>query len=375
MTFDNLRNNYFQAETGSVFLAQKTNNNISLRSGQFFAGAGETAMRFESPGVNMTLPKKALALITVRRNKQTSITLLDSGNSPNVFVNVAYQQRGIALKSGDVLEVTPAAFSSGAPKIATTRNVQNVRYTAHKSKANMVNLLERNMLLNCRHLRLAQAWPYEQLDHRYGRFGQRLAQPQPRITGSVTEVIRPIAYIQPSLPNAWMSARAVVKEIANGHYFLSSGTILAHATIPLIFDTPNGTVTVKQNSVALISSQETMTRVFDLHDERRNGVVAVSGQTSLNLNPGSEVALMARSQGDISRVVLGDNIGHKNIRVMKIGGGHGRGMVTGEFSMSDLLAYHPLLQKLRKSTDKNDQELVKSLMKTAAARASMDFGG
>ena len=190
-----------------------------------------------------------------------------------------------------------------------------------------------------------------------------------RISG---DPLLPVGYIQPHLTNTWMSAHAVITEITEGHYFLSSGSILANAKTPLLIDTPHGSVMVKQDSVAIISSQETMTRIFDLHDHHRNGVTAISGENSLNLNPGSEAALMDRNERDVNRVVLTDDIGHRNVRMVTIGGG--RGMVTGDFSMGDLLAYHPLLQQLRKSPDKADQELVQSLLKTAAAMSSMNLG-
>jgi len=49
-------------------------------------------------------------------------------------------------------------------------------------------------------------------------------------------------------------------------------------------------------------------------------------------------------------------------------------VITGRFSMTDVLAYQPLLRKLRNSQNKNDKQLLGSLIKTAAARATMDEG-
>jgi hypothetical protein len=384
MTFGKLRNSYIQAERGSTLFVQKSNNIISLKTGQFFIGAGDTPLHLQAPGLHMALPPKAIALVTVRRNKETRFVLMDSGNSSNIFANVAYQQRGIGLKSADELIVIPrpARTPVNASKSIARKaeRVEDFQYTTRKGRANVGELLERNQLLNCRYFRLANAWPYQQLEHRYG---SRLAGKQ-RFTGYVPklskerivtipeEVLKPIVYIQPNIPNAWMSAHAVVTEIKSGHYFLASGSILAHTKTPLIVDTPHGAIMLKKDSVVLISSQATMTRVFNLYDCQTSGVLAIAGKRSLKLVPGSEVALMERSEGDISRIVLDDSIGHKNMRIVKAG--DGRGMITGEFSMGDLLAYHPLLQKLRKSTDKVDQDLIKSLMKTAAARSTMDFG-
>src|SRR5580658_1703387 len=93
MTFGHLRNSYIQAEKGSALFVQK-NNNISLKSGQFFVGAGDVPLHFLAPGLNVALPPKGLALITVKRNKETRITLLDSGKSASVLVTVAHQPRG-----------------------------------------------------------------------------------------------------------------------------------------------------------------------------------------------------------------------------------------------------------------------------------------
>jgi hypothetical protein len=363
MTFDKLPNSYVQGERGSTLQVLK-NNSISITGGQFLMAAGYVPVAFRAGGVSSRLPAGAIALVSLKTKNETHITLLDSGNVPTLAVTV---QNGslVAMKTGDELTIS----RNGTARGVTTTNA--VTYRTAKTRPDVPMLLVRNMLLNCRSIRLTNAWPYRQLDKRYG-VGLASQQTSPPITEKAAAVLVPIAYLPAKPPDSWMSAHAVMSKISEGHYRLSSGTILAHAVQSLTVDTPQGSVTLEHGAVAIVSSQLRMTRVFSLIDHSRRGVLATSEDRTLSVEPGHELALLDATEAQVQRVILSDGIGHKDIKAMQLNPSHG--LLTGEFSMGDLLAYHPLLQELRKSADKGDRDLVQSLIKTAAAIDTMELG-
>ncbi len=365
MTFDRQQNSYAQGVKGSRF-ALRNDRTISIQSGQFLLGARYSPVSFRTMGTNLRLPAGGLALVTIKGNNQTSITLLDKGRSEGVFVEIA---GGSAVKLIQADELTVASYSSTDNRSKAGRSAAaGLRYKTSKTKADIQVLLANNMLLNCHTIRLQNAWPYKRLDTIYGVGLARKAPVKPSAAKSATGLL-PIAYVSVTPADCWMSPHGVVTKIAEGHFYLRSGSILARGKQPITVDTPQGSVTVKEDAVAIISIQNKMTRVMNLIDHHRKGVVATSMNRVLELSPGREAVLVVATAEQIKRVVLDDAIGHKDIQTVQIDPEHG--LITGQFAMGDLLAQHPLLQRLRKSEDKADQDLVKSLMKTAAAQATM----
>ncbi len=312
-------------------------------------------------------------MITVRP-KESRITLLDNGNAANVFVSIAYQTKKVEMKPTEQLVITsaPRPVPTKQQLANGIRPVNHAQYRAHKSQADMGLMLERNFLLNCRVIRLANAWPYKRLDQRYGlALRSRTTVNIPRPSSVAVELL-PIAMTSITLPDSWPSSRAVLTDAADGHYNLRSGSILIHATKAMTIDTPHGSIFLEEGPVVLISSQEKMTRVFNLHDQKKGSVTLLDQEKTMKLEIGHEAALMDGNQVDISRVILDDNIGHKDLKAIRVDEAHG--MVTGEFSMGDMVVYQPLLQQLRKSKSKSDHDLVEKLIKSAAARQTMELG-
>lgn len=367
MTFERPPNTYVQGEKGSK-LAVRKDKTVSIQSGQFLLGSRYAPVSFEAYGTNMRLPVGALALVSVKPNSQTRITLLDSGSSPGMTVKIA-NGTSVTMKPADDLVVasyTTLGAAGGGSAVHPVANATR-RYKTTKTTADVHMLLTRNLLLNCHSIRLESAWPFERLDKQYG-VGVAGKQP-PAKTASV---LVPIAYSTTNPPNSWMSPHGVMSKLGEGHYFLSSGTVLARGKEPLIVDTPQGSVAIKEDAVVIISIQNKMTRIFNLIDHHRKGVVATALSRTIELSPGREAVLMDANATQVKRVVLDDGIGHKDIQIVQVDANHG--LITGEFSMGDLLTQHPLLQRLRKSQEKVDRDLVKTLMKTAAAQTTMQLG-
>jgi hypothetical protein len=356
-----------QGEKGSQLLVRQ-NRTISIKSGQFVLGSHYLPVKFETYGATMQLPAGALALVSVKPNSESRITLLSSGSSPGMPVQIS-NGTYITMKATDDLVVRSYAPSRTTRGGATAGSNTVRRYKTTKTTADMNMLLSRNVLLNCHTLRLESTWPYERL---YKQSGVGFAGKQP--LADTAPILKPIAYAttSPPPPNVWMSPHGALSKLGAGHYFLSSGTVLARGKEPLVVDTPQGSVAIKEDAVVIISIQNRMTRILNLIDHHRKGVIATALNRTIDLSPGREAVLIDANAAQINRVVLDDGIGHKDMQAEQVDAGHG--LIMGEFSMGDLLTQHPLLQQLRKSQAKEDQDLVKALMKTAASQTTMEFG-
>lgn len=368
MTFAPEPNSFFQGEKGSTLLAQK-GRAISLKSGQFLIGSQYTPISFSTLGTSTRLPSGALALVSVKANKETIITLLERGNATEASVKVTGGGY-VGLKERDELRVASYTTSSNGTPRASVKpaGATSLRYNSTKTTVSIPRLMERNLLLCCRTVRLQNSWPYEKLDRKYG---VGLARRIPAAPGEkAAGLYIPIAHVTAKPMDSWTSDHAALTKISEGHYFLSAGTILARGKQPLIVDTPHGSVSIKEDSVALVSIQNKMTRVFNLNDHHHNGVTTTVGNSSAELSPGREAIFVDASEAQIQRIVLNDGIGHKDLRIQQQNARIG--IILGQYSMGDLLTQHPLLQQLRKSEDKSDKALVNALIKTAAAQATMN---
>jgi hypothetical protein len=350
MIFDRPWKGYVQGERGSTLLVRK-NRNISIRNGQFLLGTQLASMSFATSATSTLLPARAIALVSSKGN-QVRITLLDSGSASSVPVRLANSSL-VTLKPNEELLVTTY------PAVSTK---SGVRYQTTKTAINPQTLLTRNVLFNCTSVRITHRWPYEQL---FRRSEIRVAAPAPKAASPIV----PIAYPSVTPPDSSMSEHATMRKISEGHFFLSTGTVMARAKEPMTVDTPQGSIEIKQDAIAIISVQNKLTRVMNLIDHHRNGVVANTAGKSLELGAGREAVFVDAAASEIDRLVLDDGIGHKNMKIIQIDENHG--LITGQFSMGDLITRHPLLQRLRKSEDKSDRDLVNALIKTAAAEASM----
>jgi hypothetical protein len=148
---------------------------------------------------------------------------------------------------------------------------------------------------------------------------------------------------------------------------LKRGTLFVEARQAVRIDTAVASVLAAPGSVLIVSADKSHVQVLDLLDRRSGDVKVVAGKTSLPLNPGTEVRVLAGATFHARRLALGDGIGRRRVRAVAIGNEYRA--VINEFSIPDALVTHPLLRRLPASSDLSDRLLLGRIVKTAAALA------
>lgn len=156
-----------------------------------------------------------------------------------------------------------------------------------------------------------------------------------------------------------------VNDIGQNHYRLAEGQVLVQSDSAVSVDTPHGTVLVQPGSAAVVSVDKDLVRVLDLSDKSANDVRLVVGKNSITLRPGQEVAVMSSGVRDVRKLITGDGIGRRRMRILP--GGDKLNIVVNDFSVVDALGRHPMLKQLRASRDKRDRDTLSDIMKVAAA--------
>jgi hypothetical protein len=186
---------------------------------------------------------------------------------------------------------------------------------------------------------------------------------------AMDDSVKPIAYVKPASTSLSadiiQSADARLERLAADSYQLESGNVLVCSTNSTTIKTPHATIMVKPGDVALISAQSKMTRALDLVDQHKGDVRVAAGDSTIDLYPGREVAVMAENAPEIERVVLRDQIRHRNIKLCKTD--NARIVLVDEFAIPDLLKQQPLLKQLRTSNHDLHKHAHSQVMKTCAA--------
>ena len=146
---------------------------------------------------------------------------------------------------------------------------------------------------------------------------------------------------------------------------LSGGTLLVRSERPLRVKAGEHEVLTFKGAVVLVQSKEGALKVINMSDLRKKSVQVVSAKQVEHLRPGLEVVFTkgAPALGDIFDI---HRLGHRYItsRIQSEGGWW---MTTGEVSVKDLLAYHPLIASVRvHGASALEKKTTSQVLKTAA---------
>lgn len=157
---------------------------------------------------------------------------------------------------------------------------------------------------------------------------------------------------------------AVLTQLAKNRYKLAGGAVAVHSTETLTIETPDGRVTIKPGTLAVVSVEAGLTNVLNLLDVRANGVSVLSAAHQFNLYSGSGVGLLA--QGTAQACLDDDQLPRRSLRVNELGS---KVAIGYEFSLLASLIKVPVLADLRMSTQFEHKQLINQVLKMAAARS------
>lgn len=148
----------------------------------------------------------------------------------------------------------------------------------------------------------------------------------------------------------------------SGCFRLSRGSVMMKAESKAIIVTPHATVSVRPGSIVLLTATADLTRVRDIVDNCKDGIVVTIGRYSHRLLPGKEVSISTRRHRPLS-AMLSDGIARRRISETTAGE---FAVVTADYSIMDAMTKHPLLKTVRLSAAKSDQTLTKEIEKITA---------
>ncbi len=154
-------------------------------------------------------------------------------------------------------------------------------------------------------------------------------------------------------------------------YSLARGSVLVYSDCPVVYDTPNTSLSVARHSAVILSVEPGFTRILDLTDAGRNSVVAFAGHKAMRLDPGNEMTICKSARLQTPALVLEDGLARRRMRISTLC--DGQHVVLNDFSITDALSRQILLRRLRCSTRPEDVRLTAAILKMAASiRVAMD---
>lgn len=177
---------------------------------------------------------------------------------------------------------------------------------------------------------------------------------------------RPVAFAVRATQNVkWSVANSLIEK-ANHRIDLKCGTVLLHSNKTQTVDTPHASILVKAGTVAVVTTSDEATQVFDLSDTRVGDVaVTIPGKAIYHLGPGKEVTI-ALGDCDPFDSMTADGIGRRNVHVEELTE-ENLVVVTNDFSILHALLKHPVFNQMQQSSAPEERNLLDKALKTAAA--------
>lgn len=151
-------------------------------------------------------------------------------------------------------------------------------------------------------------------------------------------------------------------KVSEDHYKLSRGSMLMKVERSLRIDTPHAIVLAKAGSIVMLTANGNITRVRDMVDSRKNGVVVKLGQHEHSLVPGKELTISTLRHKPMN-ALLSDDLARRQIKETEVGG---LSVIGADFSIMDALIKHPLLKAMRASHRNVDRDMLRQIEKNAA---------
>ncbi|MBX9721707.1 MAG: hypothetical protein K2X81_09955, partial [Candidatus Obscuribacterales bacterium] len=161
-----------------------------------------------------------------------------------------------------------------------------------------------------------------------------------------------------------MARGAEISGTSPGNYSIMRGTVMIRGNQAITVNAPNCIITAPKDTAFIVSVARGITRLLDVVDPN-NAIRMQVGKRIIALRSGSETDVVTDPKGRAQERVWADGLARRNVEVLFES--DSIGIVQGEFSFVSALGGHPLMQELRESNDKKDQQLLSRIMKSAAA--------
>ena len=166
-----------------------------------------------------------------------------------------------------------------------------------------------------------------------------------------------------------LSADTKISRVENGHFKMPHGCVLIHTEEPVSIETKRASVSAKSGASIVVSAQADVTRVMNLSDRKHDSVRVVFGDYHVSLNPGEELAVVCANAPDMDKAANEFVIRYRNAQKMAVSAEYNA--VLFEFSLADAMRHCLIFKQLKESPLEKDHQLLKEIIKTAAAVNTM----
>lgn len=166
-----------------------------------------------------------------------------------------------------------------------------------------------------------------------------------------------------------LSGEAKMYRTEPGKYQLGCGCVLVHTEEPIFVTTCRTKVFAKAGATIVIGAKKDATRVLNLSDRKHDSVRVLFGKNHISLNPGEEIAVIGANAASDDKAANEYVIRYRNAQSLAPSPDYKA--LLFEFSLADALKHCLIFKQLRESPRKEDQVLLKEIIKTAAAVNSM----
>ncbi|MBX9688849.1 MAG: hypothetical protein K2X27_19225 [Candidatus Obscuribacterales bacterium] len=166
-----------------------------------------------------------------------------------------------------------------------------------------------------------------------------------------------------------LSGQTELQELKKGHYKLSCGCALIHTEEDVFIETCRAKIYARKGASIVIGAKTDVTRVLNLSDRKHDSLRVVFEKNHISLNPGEELAVVSSTASNADKAANEYVIRYRNAQTIGVSPKYKA--VLFEFSLSDAMRHCLIFKQLTESPRPADKELLKEIIKTAAAVNTM----
>jgi hypothetical protein len=372
---------------GTMFKPEKQNNGIAMKEGRIVAITANKRFSIATKFGEAGIPAESAGIVEQKTNGVFRLVNLAGGDSEMTFQNGETVTR-IPVKAGEELLVADDSVAEedlipvdGIDRVAVAGSIKIAGMQVSKSLYNKKQMFERETLIHCS--MGSNIW--NNVKRRMDKVRDEMLGAEPAKVISTSPSSQeanpylPIAYEQQiatkvnevlslTTDSATLKYTGATKLSVeqNGVVDMSNGSVLVSAAKSTILKCGEHLVSVDPGTLAIVTNNNGVVKVSNLWEASAASVRTYSSKKMVPLHVGKQIILGSNSY-DVTSAMKSDPVARRRSFFFELP--DGKGAARSEVSIVSLCQTEPILQKLLKSTQSQDQSLAEKIVKMAAVLA------